>query len=53
MTEAPMVAVDMAATPLERTTVICQQKDCDSSNGEGGSGDGSCMLAAVVRIKTG
>ena len=53
MTEAPMVAVDMAATTLDRTTVMCQQKDCVSSNGEGGGGDGSYIVAAIVGMKTG
>ena len=53
LTEAPMVAVVMAATPLERTTVMHPQKGCDSSNGEGGGGDGNYMMAAAVGMRSG
>ena len=53
MTEVPMVAVDMAVTPLERTTVMCQQKDCVSSNGDGGGGDDGYMVTVIVGTKTG
>ena len=53
MTEVPMVAVDMAVTPLEKTTVMCQQEDCGSSNGDGGGGDGGYMVTVIVGTKTG
>jgi hypothetical protein len=53
LTGAHMVAVVMAATPLERATVMHPHKECDSSTGEGGSGDGSCMVAVIVEMKTG
>ena len=48
-----MVAVDMAVTPLEKTTVMCQQEDCGSSNGDGGGGDGGYMVTVIVGMKTG
>jgi hypothetical protein len=47
------VVMVMAATSLERTIVMYQQKDCDSSNGEGGGGDGCCMVEAIVGMRTG
>ena len=53
MTEVPMVAVDMAATPLEKTTVMCQQEGCGSSNGDGGGGDDGYMVTVIVGTKTG
>ena len=53
LTGAPMVAVVMAATPLERTTVMYPQKDCDSSNGDDGGGDGNYMMAAAVGMRSG
>ena len=53
LTEMPMVAVDMAATPLERMTVMCQQKHSVSSTGDGGGGDDGYMVAAIVGMKTG
>jgi len=53
LTDVPMVAVDMAATPLERMTVMCQQKDSVSSNGDGGGGDDGYMVTVIVGMKTG
>ena len=53
LTGAPMVAVVMAATPLERTTVMHPQKVCDSSDGEGGGGDGDCMMATAAVMRSG
>ena len=53
LTRAPIVAVVMAATPLGRTTVMHPQTDCDSSNGEDGGGDGNCMMAAAVGMRSG